>query len=444
MSELLDKKMPVQKRRRRPVAWWWTAAMWLLPLIGAGAWWWAEIQEKSKQEYRPDTQRTASKASIVATTPDDGPMGDHNLATPTTPGKISPKSSAASGATAPIGPIKTAQTAQREAANYTWPVFSKNIPAQQPIPALQSGHPADPEKATERTDADDDLGMDQLALLTAATLTLTTLPTRFQLLENTANTHKFLPITPVKRAKATAKPKKKQEPRQLRLGATLGIATERFAVANSLLAGAALDWQPLRHWGLRSGLMYERYRPSGFARPIAEVDADEYADATRNYAFLYNNGVYVPGTSEALGLDVALPVKMMHRLRAPMLAYWQPAKWIRVYGGSSFSYTLLVQTYSKGLAFDSELVGARSPTSLAKVNKLATNELPRFQAQLQTGFGIRLGKHWEIEMAYRQSAKIQFKSLFEKRVEDGQAVSAMSSSRKPNHHFFSLGGVYFF
>ncbi len=286
--------------------------------------------------------------------------------------------------------------------------------------------------------------MEQLALLTAATLTLTTLPTRFQLLENTANTHKFLPITPTKRAKATTKPKKKQEPRQLSVGATLGIATERFAVANSLLGGAALDWQPFRHWGLRSGLMYERYRPSGFARPIAEVDAGEYADATRNYAFLFNNGVYVPGTSEALGLDVALPVTMMQRLRAPLLAYWQPAKWVRIYGGSSFSYTLLVHTSNKGLAFDSELVGARSPTSLAKVNKLATNELPRFQAQLQTGFGIRLGKHWEIEMAYRQSAKIQFKSLFEKRVEDGQAVNTMNMSRKPNHHFFSLGGIYFF
>ncbi len=135
---------------------------------------------------------------------------------------------------------------------------------------------------------------------------------------------------------------------------------------------------------------------------------------------------------------------MMQRLRVPFLAYWQPAKWIRVYGGSSFSYTLLVHTSNKGLAFDSELVGVRSPTSLAKVNKLATNELPRFQAQLQTGFGIRLGRHWEVEMAYRQSAKIQFKSLFEKRVEDGQAVNPMNMSRKPNHHFFSLGGIYFF
>ena len=313
------------------------------------------------------------------------------------------------------------------------------MPALLPIVRLP-----DHETTTDRPAADDDLGMEQLALLTFATLTLTTLPTRFQLLENTANTHTLLPIAQVKKAKATTKPKKKQQTRQLRIGATLGLATERFAVTNSLLAGATLDWMPLRHWGLRSGMMYDRYRPSGFARPIAEINADEYADATRNYAFLFNNGVYVPGTSEALGLDVALPVTMMQRLRAPLLAYWQPAKWFRTYGGASFSYTMRVHTSSKGLAFDSELVGARSPSSLAKVDKLATQELPRFQAQLQTGFGIRLGKRWEVEMAYRQSAKIQFKSLFEKRIEDGQAVSVMGNSRKPNHQFFSLGGIYFF
>ncbi len=440
MSKLLDKKMPGQKRRR-PVAWWWMAAMWLLPLVGAGTWWWAEIQDKSKQEYRPDTQSASSKASIVDATRGHGQMDNQNSAARKTPEKTFSEGSLKPVAPAPAGPIKPAQTAQREATNYIWPALSKNIPAQQAIPALQPGDQAD---ATERSDADDNLHMEQLALLTAANLTLTTLPTRFQLLESTANTHNLLPITPTKRAKAITKPKKKQQPRQLRIGATLGMATERFAAANSLLAGATLDWQPLRHWGLRSGLMYERYRPSGFARPIAEIDADEYADATRNYAFLFNNGVYVPGTSEALGLDVALPVTMMQRLRTPLLAYWQPAKWVRLYGGSSFSYTLLVHTSSKGLAFDSELVGARSPTSLANVNKLATNELPRFQAQLQTGFGIRLGKHWEVEMAYRQSAKIQFKSLFEKRVEDGQAVNTMNFSRRPNHHFFSIGGIYFF
>ncbi|HMX41331.1 MAG TPA: hypothetical protein PKD78_13425 [Saprospiraceae bacterium] len=230
-----------------------------------------------------------------------------------------------------------------------------------------------------------------------------------------------------------------------RVGASLTASTEHFNAANSASLGGVLDWQPKRsHWGLRSGLAYEHYRPSGFARPIAEVNADRYADATRNYAFLFNNGVYVPGTSEALGLDVALPVVLMQRLRVPLLVYWQPARWLRCYGGGSFSYTLRAHTLREGLAFDEELVGARSASSAARVNKLATQELPRFNAQIQSGLGLRLGKRWEIEMNYRQSAKIQFKSLFEKRVEEGQPVSHVPTFRRPNHHFVSVSGIYFF
>lgn len=440
MSELLDKKMPVRKRRRA-FAWWWTAAMWLLPLVGAGVWWIA-TQAQLAREQSPDTQETAASASIAATTPDPKPLASHSVSPAEVPENQAPQSAASE----PFVPAEPTKPAQQETKDRARSVFPKTAPEQQAIPTHWQGTELlVSEKTTERTDAADQLSTDELTLLTIGTLTLATLPTRFQLLENKANAHNLLPATPIKRAKAaTTKPKKKPQSRQLRVGATLGIATERFQVANSLLAGASLDWQPLRRWGLRSGLMYEYYRPSGFARPIAEINADEYADATRNYAFLFNNGVYVPGTSEALGLDVALPVTMMQRLRIPMLAYWQPAQWLRLYGGSSFSYTLRAHTSSKGLAFDSELVGARSPSSLAKVNKLATQELPRFQAQLQTGLGIRLGKRWEVEMAYRQSAKIQFKSLFDKRLEDGQTVNAMNTNRKPNHQFFTLGGIYFF
>lgn len=444
MSELLDQQMPVKRKRRRPFAWWWTAAMWLLPLVGAGAWWWTNLTVQDEQKQRPDAPNAHTPSPIVSTPSNPARVPENRTATsaPTTPARseLAPQASK----TSIVSGENTASAAQSVAP--TAPHFStKNIvPSHIAAPILvPKGLPPTAVDASEAAKAEDELNPSELAFLATA-LTLTILPARFQLLENPANTHQLRPFAPTKKAQA-AKPKKKEKPKPVRIGAMLSIATERFTAANSALAGAALDWQTFRHWGLRSGLMYEYYRPSGFARPIAEINADEYADATRNYAFLFNNGVYVPGTSEALGLDVALPVTLMQRLRMPLLAYWQPTKRLRAYGGASFSYTMRVHTSSKGLAFDTELVGARSPSSMSRVNKLATEELPRFQTQLQTGLGVRVGKRWEVEMAYRQSAKIQFKSLFEKRVEDGQPLNNTAAmGRRPNHHFFTLSGIYFF
>ena len=270
------------------------------------------------------------------------------------------------------------------------------------------------------------------------------LPTEFQPLENQTDKHSLLPsATPVSHANA-APPKKAARPRRWQVGATFGLASERFTAANSALTGLNVDWQPLRRWGLRTGLMYEYYKPSGIARPIAEVDAKDYADATRNHSFLFRSGMYVPGTSEALGLDVALPVTLIHRLRAPLLAYWKPARWMRLYGGASFCYTLWAQTSNKGLAFDNELVASKSATSASKVNKLATRELPRFQTQLQTGLGVQIGKRWEVDFAYQQAVKIQFKSIFDKRKEDGLYNSSNQTNHRPNYHFFTLSGILYF
>jgi len=438
MNELLDQQMPVKQKRRRPIAWWWTAAAGvLLPLVVAGAWWMA-VSTKSDSKQSPNASKANAQSPIVSAKPEykQANTPQHTTAPPTTPQTRH----------TPIFVGKNAIPAPHTTALKAPSFSEKNTPYIPDLPALRFGDELPTEAPpSELDDPEDNPNIPNLATLTAATLTLTALPTSFQSLENLTNTHYSLPSAPTKKIKSAAKPKKKEQPKKWHVGATLGIATERFTATNSALAGATLDWQPFRHWGLRSGLMYEYYRPSGFARPIAEINADEYANATHNYAFLFNNGLYVPGTSEALGLDVALPVTLMQRLRAPLLSYWQPAKFLRVYGGGSFSYTMRVHTSDKGLTSDSELVGARSPSSLSKVNKLATEELPRFQAQLQTGLGIRLGKHWEVEMAYRQSAKIQFQSLFEKRVEDGQPLNNTNNmARRPNHQFFTLGGSYFF
>jgi hypothetical protein len=438
MSELLDQQMPVKQKRRRPAAWWWTAAAGaLLPLAVAGAWW-MTVLTQSDAKQSPDAPDANAQPPIVSEKPEYKPANrtQHTV----------PPSSTAQAQRTPVFSAKNATSAPHTTAVTPRSFSAKNVPNIPNVPALRFGDKLPAATQPSKPDnAESDLDTPEPAAISAAALTLTTLPTTFQLLENLTNTHNLLPSAPTKKTKPVAKPKKKEQHQKLRIGATLGVATERFTAANSALAGMTLDWQPSRRWGLRSGLMYEHYQPSGFARPIAEINADEYANATHNYAFLFNNGLYVPGTSQTLGLDVALPVTLMQRLRAPLLSYWQPAKFLRVYGGGSFSYTLLVHTSDKGLTSDSELVGARSPSSLSKVNKLATEELPRFQAQLQTGFGIRLGKRWEVEMAYRQSAKIQFQSLFEKRAEDGQPLQNTSNmARRPNHQFFTLGGSYFF
>ena len=419
MSALLDRKMP-QRRRRRALVWWWLTGL-LIPFAGLVSWWWFNESSDQKPEQNSRTPKEASIAALAASSsgsvPKDGlgttvhlpsqtPVSDHR-------GPIVWRAAESMDFvgvldvpvfTADVEPLATAEV-QKEGTSKT-----VSFTAAQPFAHLSA--------ANSQALKGHEYQPDVFCPL-------------------------FQPVfIPAK--KIVKKPSNNVQKWQV--SASLGLSSERFTAVNSVLTGLTIDWQPLRHWGLRSGLMYEYYKPSGIARPIAEVDAMAYADATRNHAFLHNNGVYVPGTSEALGLDVALPVTLMNRLRAPLLAYWGPLRWMRVYGGASFGYTLGAKTSNKGLAFDNELVASRSSASAYRVNKLATKELPRWQVHLQGGMGVKLGKRCEIGLTYQQSAKMQFKSLFDKRQEEGQLNSNQNRkiSSRPNHHFFTLSGAWLF
>ncbi|HND90039.1 MAG TPA: hypothetical protein PK971_17020, partial [Saprospiraceae bacterium] len=312
MSELLEREMPATKRRRPAAVAWWSLALWVLTVLGLIAWWW---NQKANQEQVLAPARQVQE--------------EIKKQAPTTSYNAQPDPS----------------TQQRRAAAPTSAAYVRNA---QPQPRGQREHPSSwlaDEGKTARAQAHNTLADAQLpaqqplaenpenqAALAAAPeedfsagwrgQQLPPLP--YHLLENEGAldlpASGGLPFP----TKARVKSARNKRYSPWRVGASLTASTEHFNAANSASLGGVLDWQPKRsHWGLRSGLAYEHYRPSGFARPIAEVNADRYADATRNYAFLFNNGVYVPGTSEALGLDVALPVVLMQRLRVPLLVYWQ-------------------------------------------------------------------------------------------------------------------------
>ena len=421
MSALLDRKMP-QRRRRRVLAWWWLTGL-LIPFAGLISWWWLNESSDQQPEQNSHAPKEASIAAVAASS-------GWNIAKDSRSTTLRlPTQTQVSGRSGPMVLRGAEQPPMDYVGVLEAPIF-----------------PADLEPLV-KAEVQEDEAANSLSFITADPFTR--LPAfNHQALEG----HEYQPdvfcplfqpvFIPAK--KIVKKPSNNVQKWQV--SASLGLSSERFTAVNSVLTGLTIDWQPLRHWGLRSGLMYEYYKPSGIARPIAEVDAMAYADAIRNHAFLHNNGVYVPGTSEALGLDVALPVTLMNRLRAPLLAYWEPLRWMRVYGGASFGYTLGAKTSNKGLAFDNELVASRSSASAYRVNKLATKELPRWQVHLQGGMGLKLGKRCEIGLTYQQSAKMQFKSLFDKRQEEGQLSSNQNRkiSSRPNHHFFTLSGAWLF
>jgi len=419
MSALLDRKMP-QRRRRRVLAWWWLTGL-LIPFAGLISWWWLNESSDRQPEQNNHTPKDASIADVAASS-------GWNIAID--------------------GRSTTVQLpGQTQVSDHLRPNVLRGAEPMDFVGVLEAPiFPADLEPLV-KAEIQEDGSTKTLSFITADPFVHLPASTSQALEGHEYQPDVFCPLfqpvfIPAK--KRVKKPSNNVQKWQV--SASLGLSSERFTAVNSVLTGLTIDWQPLRHWGLRSGLMYEYYKPSGIARPIAEVDAMAYADATRNHAFLHNNGVYVPGTSEALGLDVALPVTLMNRLRAPLLAYWEPLRWMRVYSGASFGYTLGAKTSNKGLAFDNELVASRSSASAYRVNKLATKELPRWQVHLQGGMGLKLGKRCEIGLTYQQSAKMQFKSLFDKRQEEGQLSSDQNRkiSSRPNHHFFTLSGAWLF
>ena len=457
MRRLLDREMPEQRRRRR-FAWWWFALL-LLPLVGAGGWWLLRDSKPVDPAPKMDVPKD-SKPVVEAETP-----LDENTERGETFEKLSNQPSASSAVVgAPSAVVGVPANNKRQSSipgekyratvqPYTQSVVGGDTNnGQNLIPSETSlGENTKPDEIggkRARVYSSDDLKpSDGVAIgETRQKLPifglLEALPVYLQLIENQNKKAIFLTPAVAIQPKIT-----KKQPAQKRwsFGLSASLASENMKTVNGFSAGAAVDWQFARIWGLRSGLHYAQYRLSAEERPVVSLEAAQYADATGNFVSLDTSGGGlnnpVPSVSNP---EVLVPVERVRRFEMPVLMYWQPVRPLRIFGGISMNYTFSARASAESFV-NSNSYFANTKQAQSNLNELATSRLRRWQTNLQTGLGIRLGKRLELDAFYQYGVP-DLKAGTDSGTFDPTTGNAGENleQRKGATHNFLLNGILFF
>lgn len=456
MQELLDREMPVE-RKRRPFGWWWLGLL-LLPLaiLGSRTWWQPASPQLTKpaptilKTDRPVVQQaidhqntTLQKQSVnpgilsqqqspIQQTKTIVGAGTH---VPVVAGKILPA----------IAPSAT--TTPTQAADITSVVptsvpsaFTEVSPSFVTATGVQTPETTTPDQPTGTIAA--------RFVASTAPLDLPFLAAQTERTNSTTSARTFAPIRQVEHA--STKPLK-TTPRWA-FGLTAAVATEHFATLNGLSAGFTTDWRFARKWGLRSAVLYTRYQPSESKQPVVAVNEVRYSNATGLQPGSFNPGNVASSTDINVADGyVYIPLRKLHQMEIPVMAWWQPHPTFRVYSGLSASYTFLGQSAKQNFV-DNSIVSLDTHTSQKGANQVATQELQRWQLNYQAGLGLRLGRHVELSAFWRTPVRKIFskpsdlasynsatEELFESTI-----TSSSSSTKLPNTGRFILQGTWLF
>jgi hypothetical protein len=431
MRRLLDREMPEQRRRRRFA--WWPFALLLLPLAGWGGWWVLRGDEEPEKinppvKEAPKVSEPVAEAVEGQNIPAVVGVPANNKRWSEMPNEeyrtfVQPRTSGVVGGDANNGP-KNGE------------VFS---------PPRLVFSPSDDE-ANRQDPANHEVVLGENTKYGAEDLTtfkrlpnLNKLPVISQFVENEIkNTLKFTPVTPF----AAAPTKKHTEPKHWSFGLSAGLASENLSALNGFTAGAAADWQFARKWGLRSGLHYGAYRLSAEERPVVSLDSDDYQEATGNSVDNLNTGGGSTPNSSDPG-SVLVPIERLRQLEIPLLAYWQPVRPLRIFGGFSLGYSLSTQASEQNYA-SGQLYYANTKIAQDNLNDLAVNNLPRWRTALQTGIGIRLGKHFELDAFYRHGMSGLNSDIAQDNFNPASPNYLSSQSGDFKNRYFLLQGIWFF
>jgi hypothetical protein len=160
----------------------------------------------------------------------------------------------------------------------------------------------------------------------------------------------------------------------------------------------AIHWQPLRRWGLRSGLNYVLYAPSEKSQPTVSVNYNQYREALNSdFEITDLAGNYLPGNGSYLGqVDaVIIPVAKLNMVEMPLLISCQLSGGMKILSGITSSYVLdskaRKESYSTNYKFN-----AKAGPDSQNLNDLATSNLDRWRFDFQAGLGLGLGRQWEL------------------------------------------------
>ncbi len=411
MQALLDREMPAE-RRRRPLGWWWMVAAALLVGLSLylGGQFWPEGTEFSPRPapQHPVIAQQAPPYPSSATPPTHAASGsgksdfsepaDANASTaggqrpssrPPFSTTLGVKQAGGNDAGNPPGTVRASfdlvqnlvdgQPADFEAPMPTEPaatptvVFSRpeeNHLSAEPGAAASSPTTVPVEKPAESTPAP------------------SLLPTAVAPAFPAAEPDETAPaIEPVRGPKAWA------------LGFSAGLLSAIQPSFAGSQAGFALEWRPRAKWGLRSGLQYQFQQLRETDRTIVGVATDDYVTATGDQNALNSPQFGVSGNADASSMPVYVPVSRLHRLEAPLIAYWQPRLRWRLYGGVSVGTTLYAESGSRSL---------KNNTVLEIAAGSANQNLNQEISAALRGWDVR----WGLGLGFKPSSRLSVDLMF--------------------------------
>ncbi|MBK7936920.1 MAG: outer membrane beta-barrel protein [Lewinellaceae bacterium] len=434
MRQVLDREMP-EKRKRRPLIWWWMGAVLLLSLAGAGGW---QLHKSAQPKQAPAVPvlKPAPPEPVVQS----GDGKKHQTFPSSRPAEPSGPTltGAFNTAHAKTGANTTAAPANKNPEPATTKSPGTGDPIQVDAIPVPVGGPM-PEMIVETTPA---TSMSKASPLSP-------LPGKlFAMRSQKINAPALAPIT----WNNADKTQKHRSPARWSFGLSAGANTERFSSINGFSAGLVADWKPFRKWGFRAGIQYARYKPSAEKRPVVSLGNSEYVEATGNFSVIQD--VVIPTdtmittpASQNSESGVLVPVDRLHRLEMPLLTFWQPARFLRLYGGITTSYNLSTKASEQNYA-NNKIYFADSKDAINNLNDLTASNLPRWHADLTFGAGVRVGKHLEFNAFYqpRLGSSPNDTSLDFFGASNGNGsyqLSSQSLSTNATSRFF-LNGILFF
>lgn len=381
MRQSLDRELP-EKRKRRGFVWWWTTAA---ALLLAGGFWYFRTHLTAPAD-------TQAPATPVAVRP---PAIEKN--------------------TAPVHPpapqedrllkiIEPAIAAPRKSPGRSRPDLTRFDPAETPRADLQNQKsgvqmpdfvlslPSTPQPDTAQTIATTAAG--------SPTTPIASLPGR------QANPVYLADLPPLQTFDLPAiQPAGKTSPKTWNWGASASLLSGSSLGFSGVGTGFVVDWQPLRRFGLRTGIGYRYKQTTPDARSAVTLTPASYFGATQDSLF-----ILLEDMNDNLGASplssnvptVLLPIHREHLLEMPVLAYWEPLRHFRLSGGVYLSQLMIAQTGTETYSFTQDkILYNSSKTVIQNLNKAATRAAQNLEVQWSAGIGYRVGKHWEFDLHYR-------------------------------------------
>lgn len=179
-------------------------------------------------------------------------------------------------------------------------------------------------------------------------------------------------------------------------GATAGILSSIQPAYAGFNLGLSTEWRAHSNWGIRSGLGYQYQVLRENDRPILNLSTDSYVQVTGDQKALAPSNV-TNNVDVDYSTPIYIPVSRLHRVEAPLLAFWQPWNRWRVYGGGTVGATFLAQAGSHSLRNNTVLeIQAGAPTR--NLSSKITDQVRNWDFRWSLGIGFQPAPRFSFDL----------------------------------------------